>query len=455
MRVADVQRIACQVPGFPALQTACSHVRQGLLRRAKLRAVADVMLIRVIALAGNVFSGLLTAALLGPAGRGDLAAMIVAPTVLAAVSTFGLHASLIYNLRSDPDRASAYFGSAVILMCLSGVMAAVLGFWLLPIWLGHYDAATVAFARLLLITVPLGAVTPLMSGVLEAGGKFGLANRGLYVQSLGALAMLAMLAVFGALTPETAAVAYIFPSIPCFFYLFWKARVVLRPHFTLATLYPRRLLHYGLQYYGVDIIAVLSGYLDQVVVVFVLDPAAVGAYAVALSLSRMLSVAQGAVSTVLFPSIAARESESVVAMVARATRVTAIVNAVCAAGFGLVGPSLLLLLYGTRFAAAVMPFLVLLAEAVVTSAARTLAQAFSGTGRPSVVTAIEFAGVVTSLTAMLVLVPTHGIVGAACSTLLGGGVRLACVVVSFQKVLGVKLPRMLISRADIAWMTGR
>jgi O-antigen/teichoic acid export membrane protein len=244
-------------------------------------------------------------------------------------------------------------------------------------------------------------------------------------------------------------------SLPTFVYLALQALPVLRPKFTLTAPCPQRLLRYGLRFYGVDILGVVAGYLDQVVIVFLLEPEAVGAYAVALSLSRVLTVAQGAVSTVLFPSIAARDIPSVVEMVARAVRVTTVMNAAGAACIAMAGPSLLLLLYGHRFNAAVAPFLVLLLEAVVTSAARTLAQAFSGSGRPAAVTNLELAGVVASVTAMLILVPIFGIVGAALAALLGGTVRLIFALASFHKVLGVRLPRLVINRMDIAWVIRR
>ena len=51
---------------------------------------------------------------------------------------------------------------------------------------------------------------------------------------------------------------------------------------------------------------------------------------------------------------------------------------------------------------------------------------------------------------MFVLVPLLGLNGAACATLTGGCVRLACVVGCFKSVLGIRLPRLLITRADVA-----
>ena len=78
--------------------------------------------------------------------------------------------------------------------------------------------------------------------------------------------------------------------------------------------------------------------------------------------------------------------------VGRVTRVILVVNILGAGAIGLAGPTLLVLLYGSRFAPAVTPFLILLVEAVVTSAARTLAQAFSGSGRPGMSPLLRWPG---------------------------------------------------------------
>ena len=115
-------------PGCAVIAAVLHAVRS----RAKVSAIAHVMGIRVVALAGNVCSGLITATCLGPDGRGEQAAMLIGPTVLAAVCTLGLHASLIYNLRSDPKHGPVFFGSAMILTLASGLAAAVIGFLMMP-----------------------------------------------------------------------------------------------------------------------------------------------------------------------------------------------------------------------------------------------------------------------------------------------------------------------------------
>ena len=431
------------------------RITHALRSHAEVGDVAWVMSMRVLALAGNICCGLLTAAVLGPAGRGEQAALGVAPLVLAAASTLGLHASLIYNVRADPPRASRFFGAALIITTLMGLLAACAGYVILPTWLGRYGPLTVSHARLFLLSVPFGVVTPLLSGVLESKGRFGRASGVLYVQSLVTLVSLAILVTMHRLSPFLAAASYIVPGLAASLYLFWQAVRLLPPAFAVTVPIMQRLLSYGLRFYGVDMLGVFSGYLDQVFIVYLLSPAATGAYAVALSVSRMLTVVQASVSVVLFPSIAGREASNVIDMVARAMRISTVLNGLAATAIALTAPSLLLLAYGHRFASAIAPFMILLAEAVVSSAARTLSQSFSGTGRPSVVTAMEAAGVAFSVAAMLVLVPLYGIVGAACAALTGGFARLICVLGCFRLVLGTGLPPLVLSRADLSWVAGR
>jgi O-antigen/teichoic acid export membrane protein len=424
-------------------------------RGTRAGSMASVLGLRALALGVNLGTGLVTAAVLGPAGRGEQAALLVGPQFLAAIATLGLHASLIYNMKADPAQERRYFGSALLLALMAGIAFTAVGWLLLPRWLHQYDAGTIHTARLVLLVTPLGVVTPLLTGALEAHGQFSTANRTLYLQSLATLIALGVLWYTGNLTPVTAAIAYIFPAFPAAAYFSRHIFRMMPPLPTLKRPIPQRLLHYGLRFYGVDLLGSIAGYLDQIVIVALLQDTMVGIYVVALSLSRILTVLQGAITSVLFPTIAARAEASVIEAVALTVRVSTVVNALAAVALALIGPYALHLLYGDRFIGAVGPFRILLLETVVSSAARILYQIFSGTGRPGVVTAIEATGVSASMIAMLLLVPTFGIDGAACSVLLASSLRLICVVVSLPYIMRVRLPRLFLNTADLASILGR
>jgi O-antigen/teichoic acid export membrane protein len=56
----------------------------------------------------NGLTGVITARTLDPAGRGELAAMIIWPVLLAALTTLGLPGALIYHVRRNPNRTSPW-----------------------------------------------------------------------------------------------------------------------------------------------------------------------------------------------------------------------------------------------------------------------------------------------------------------------------------------------------------
>lgn len=414
-------------------------------------ATAHVIALRSLALAVNLCTGLLTAAVLGPAGRGEQAALIVAPQFLSSISTLGLHASLIYNIKKDPANEGRYIGTGLLLTFFAGIVATGLGWFLVPHWLSRYDDHVVAISRMLLLLTPLWVMAPMLMGALEARGEFGFANRTIYMQSLATLVVLAGLWFANALTPLSAAITYMAPTILANLYIAYHVnrlyRVVFKPQRHIAKI----MLHYGMRFYGVDLLGTLAGYLDQIVLVSLLAPEIIGVYVVALSLSRVLTVLQGAVTTVLFPDIAARPEAGVIATVAATVRVTSVVGVAAALTLGIIGPPLISLVYGAKFSGAAGPFRLLVAETVVSNAARILYQAFSGTGRPGAVTAFEAIGVSISLTSMLLIVPRYGATGAAFCVLMASCVRLVCVVVALPLMLKVSMPRLIISKADLHW----
>ncbi len=421
-------------------------------RRSTGGNVAVVVVLRTLALAVNVLTGLLTAALLGPAGRGEQAALIIAPTLLSSLSSLGLHASLIFSIKRDPEHTGHYFGTGLLLALGAGIVAMVAGWFLVPFWLHQYDRHVVSVARLLLVMTPLMVVAQLLTGALEAFGQFSKANATLYLQSLGTLAFLLVLWLLDVLTPVTAAFAYLVPAVPAWLYFASHLRRLTRPRFSLQRRWVWPLLHYGLRFYGVDLLGSLSIYLDQIVVVTLLAPDVVGTYVVALSLSRVVGVLQGAAATVLFPSVAAQSKASVVEAVSRTVRVVGAVSVLIVVCLSIVGPGLITLVYGHRFDQTVAPFRILLIDTVLSGSAGILYQAYSGTGRPELVTLFEAVAVAASLGCMLLVVPHYGTVGAAWCVVLASAIRLSCAIAGMPLVLHVSIPRLLLTRSDIVAM---
>jgi O-antigen/teichoic acid export membrane protein len=158
---------------------------------------------------------------------------------------------------------------------------------------------------------------------------------------------------------------------------------------------------------------------------------------------------QGGITSVLFPSIAARKVATIVQTVAMVFRHAMLLIAILAAVLAVIGPPLLLLAYGAKFAPAIAPFRVLLLAVVVDNGARVLYQIFAGSGRPELVTLFECSAVIVLVLVMLALVPALGTLGAAFAVLCAAIFRLATAVGAVPLLLKIDLPRLVFGWMDL------
>jgi O-antigen/teichoic acid export membrane protein len=421
------------------------------------RAVVQSILLRIVILALQAGTGILTARVLGPAGRGELAAMILWPLLVASITTLGVPSSLIYYLRQRPQERRELIGSGFIMAVVLGSFAAVVAALILPWWLRQYSPFVIHTAQWFLITVPICSVTLAGRAVLEASDQFSASN---LIQTLTPFAtLMALLAFLGAhrLTPFTAALSYIAASIPTFWYMMARVRRSGMAGLRWCSSIVRLVLSYGLRSYGVDLLGTLALYVDQALVVSLLSASAMGSYVVVLSLSRMLNVFQNSVVMVLFPKAAGRSRDEVIALTGQSVRISGVVTAVCGLTICLAGPTVLRILYGSEYVAAAGALRILVAEAVLSGATFVLAQSFMALGRPGVMTMLQGLGLSLSIPMMLWLIPRLGIYGAAISLLVATTARLIFICIGFRIFLKTSPPSLLLRTDDVRmlWHTVR
>jgi O-antigen/teichoic acid export membrane protein len=175
---------------------------------------------------------------------------------------------------------------------------------------------------------------------------------------------------------------------------------------------------------------------------------------VVLSLSRMLNLFQNSVVMVLFPKAAGRSKEDVVHMTGEAARISGLACASCGVIVCAAGPTLLRILYGQEYVAAVSALRILVLEVILSGATFVLAQAFMALDRPGVVTILQAIGLSLSIPMMLWLIPRLGIYGAAISLLASTIARLLFICVGFRVFLKTRPPDLLPKVSDVRMLLG-
>ncbi len=434
------------------ISTVLQRGSRSLRGRDGTAAVFQTLAAQCLIMGVNVATGTITARILGPAGRGEQAAMALWPQFFAYTLSLGLPSALLYTLKRYPTDRSRSFSAAVVLGIGISIVSGTVGILSIPFLLKQYPPDVIHLAQLLMLGVPVVVFTEFLRSAMEASNEFAIANKIRYVPPLSTLALLIVLAIVGHLTPFTAVLSYWLPGIPILFWMITCARRFFTIRFQQLQQPLKRLLHYGLRAYGIDLMTTLAGQIQQVLAVSLLVPASMGLYAIAFSLCQMLYVIQSSFVTVLFPKAAARPVTEVVEMTGRAARIGGILAVLMAMFMMVFAPIVLNLLYGKAYLTAIPVFRVLAIETVLGGTAVILSQSFMALDRPGIVTIIQGVGLALGIPFILVLTPMFGLLGLGLALLCSTAIRLVSVWICYPIVLKTSPPSLWIKRSDIQYV---
>lgn len=409
------------------------------------------MSVQIAVVLVNVATGLLTARLLGPEGRGALAAIVFWPQFLASLALAGLPYSLVFHLRGAPGAKREVFAAGLAIAAALGCLGALAGAFVIPAAMSHgYPPAVVAFAQAGAALTVVNLTAMLLKSSLGALDRQGLANRFSFADPALYLALLLLAAAAAPLTPQAAAACMFGSGVVTLFATCRRLRPGKLPSPAAVRRWLRPVGGYALRAAPAGLLANLSYHLDRLFLVALIPPRELGLYAVAFALSRLMEVVKTTVASAGMAAMAGRAEAETKALHDRVFRfVLLAVVCITAGGFALGGPAIVLV-YGPEFAPANVFFRVLVVEAALSCLGQVVAQLFFSLGRPGQASVAQAVGFAVSLAAMLVLVPAIGALGAAIGLALGASLRLCVLLAGVRFVLRMDLPHPVLGRAEIA-----
>jgi O-antigen/teichoic acid export membrane protein len=358
-------------------------------------------------------ANILMARLLGPQGRGELAAIVVWASLASALGDLGLSQSCGYYSARRPRDAGAVIGSAVALSLAAAAIVLTILHGLGGRIFGEEVSGPAGIY--LLFAVPIYMVSTCLSNTMLGLGRLGRFNLVKMVQSAGYVAGIAAAWAMG-----SSRVSGVLRGI-----LFFQAAAALAAFGCAATVVPlatwsiraavvRDLLSYGLRTYTGSLFWLANGRLDQALLVWLAPMRELGIYAVAVSYAGLLFGVASAVATVTFSRAARAESEEDRNLeFRRSLRLFAILTVPLAllmtglAHWAITG------VYGAPFAAASLPAEILLLGSLLLGANFLLSSCMRAGGRPATPVLAEAGGLIVTLVALPAAIPHWGIAGAA------------------------------------------
>jgi O-antigen/teichoic acid export membrane protein len=389
-------------------------------------------------------SGPLLARALEPAGRGDLAAILVPLFFAREIGSFGLDVFAAREAaRRTPVGTLALSLGAVLIGI--GVLVFLIGIPLSSVLAD--DRSTVhTFLLVAFATLPI-----VLLGILLVGISTGIERWPPVIAARivpGVLGVLALVVLFvtDMLTVASAATVYIVIGLMTLLITVPVLRGRLL-RFDPAVI--KKGLPFGARAVAGTTADLANARLDQLLMITLVSPHQLGLYAVAANISGVGNVISGGIS----PPLLARISAGEVDLAPRALRTVLSLLAILSLLFALAMPVLLTLLFGSDFADAAPPAWILLAAGLPLAGAEILTGTLQGVGHPGLPSIGQGVALAITVVGLLVLLPSMGIIGAAVVSFAAYSVNFLILLVATARTCEMKISELLIpTGADVVWL---
>jgi O-antigen/teichoic acid export membrane protein len=363
-----------------------------------------------IALFGAV-GGILAARVLGPEGRGELAAAVVWAGILAGIAQLGLPQALIYFMAREPDTIGSVFSTAMVL-CLTQSVGILLVGWFVVGLLAQSQPVVDAI-RIYLFSIPCSLLTAYLSAISQGLKRFDLLNI-LRIAAAAVSPLTMILAIVLGIHEAGEVVilllgAQILLGVVALVWFFVKTLPVGKFEWRRA----RQLLGYGFRSYWGNLSWMANARFDQFVMSAFTELDELGHYAVAVSYATMLFPLSSAFAMVMFPRVAESEQRTARSMIGLVLKLNLIISSIGALVLAFLAPVILPWVFGIEFIPSVYPGIALLGGTVLLGCNYVLSDGLRGLGAPLAVSAAETVGAVITVGGLMIFLPKMGIRGAA------------------------------------------
>lgn len=418
------------------------HGTSAFAANATLTAAANLALAAL-----GAISGILAARLLGPDGRGELAAIQIWPSFLGGLAMLGMPEAVVYYCARSPAQAGRYLGSAIVIALLSSVPFLVAAYIMMPLLLHAQAPAIVRAGRWYLLLIPVFALVGMMLHPLRGMGDFARWNLMRLMPAAMWLAVLIAAWGFSRATPTFVAAANL---VGLALLIVPFGALVTRRIPGPFTPDPQKfsaMLGYGLPCVMTSVPNLLNMRLDQMLMASLLPPLDLGLYAVAVAWSDAARPLLNAIGAVAMPSVAAASGQQEAArrLAIRSRMAVVVALPVCLA-IAIATPFAVPLLFGPRYSGSILAALVLVPAATVLGSNAVLAEGLRGFGAPSVPLYAELAGLVVTVVGLKTMLVPFGIMGAALASLLGYAAVGAVLLFGARRITGVSVAALTVPR---------
>ncbi len=361
----------------------------------------------------GVMSGVASGRLLGPQGRGELAAITLWPFAFVYLVSMGLNQAIVFYSGGNRRASSEVLTATGLIGVVQSVLVICVGAALLPLLLREYSESIRHLAQLFLLCTPALILGGYPGNVFQGKQdlfRFNLLRMiapGVYAAGVVALLILRRPSLPFVLCAQASGFVLAL-AVGCLFVFRQEA-----PDFLWGPSTAADLLTYGVKSHLSNLASYLNQRVDQLVLSLLIPAAQLGLYAVAVTIAMSVTFFPAAVGLVVFSHGSNQAEIEIKRSIGKSLRISLLWLALgCSSLFFLV-PFLIPAVLGSRFSGSILACKILLPGMLVWGLNQVLYSGANAMHKPILPSYAEGVGIVITIVGLALLVPRYGYVGAA------------------------------------------
>ncbi len=386
---------------------------------------------------------------LGPAGRGTVVFLTTISWLTSQIASMSVGQSVSNIPGRRPELRRALAGNAVLLSLALGAVGICALYLLFAVFPGMSPEAGLGLEALALGMIPPMILADYLNRMVFADFGITVGNASLLVASVGMVVFNALLAAIGALTVGSSFAVWCAGQLASLvvvaYYVEFRLAGFGRPDLRLA----REMVGFGLKSHGGRVLQLGNYRLDQWLVGAIAGNRELGLYSVAVAWSEGLFILPRALMDAQRPYLIRLDRRAAGAQSSSALRLTMLVTAPIVVVVLLIAPFLCQTIFGSDFHGSIGILRVLALGAFGMAAMKVLGNALIAQDRPLLEGLAVLAAFVATIGLDLILIPSHGGLGAAYASTAAYTVGGLAVAVIAARTLRFPLSSLWPGRADI------
>jgi O-antigen/teichoic acid export membrane protein len=390
-------------------------------------------------LAMNLVTGIVVARALGPAGRGEIAAILLVAQLAVWIFSGGAQEAVAYRYSKREEDGARLLGTWFAIGVPLALVAIAVAELALPVLFAAQTQEAIDFGRVYVPIVIVMLLQTVLYGILLGAQDFLFYNFVRFVHPAAIAIAYIVLWVSDGLTVEAALVVNAVSTGVAFAFALGRSLSrtgVAAPSLSLA----RQTLSYGLRAHLGSIAGLVNARIDLLIIPAFLAAAGVGLYSVATNVTSIIGTLTGTIAVLVLP-VAARASgngEHSARTVIRTLHAVLLIGVAIALPLGLLADVALSLVYGDEFGEAATAMRILLPGEVLDAAAMVLWSALLAANRPFLSSVAAAPAAILTVVGLVLFLETGGIDAAAMVTTVAYTVVFVLSVVLYKHVASLR-----------------